>query len=399
MTLKSRDPRSGNAVTFSGSQKGNAYKALISNGTSLYLGTEEGFKWWNVLQYGAIGDGSTNDTSAIQAIITGASAGDVVYFPSGTYLVDSLTMKPGVAIKGAGSRASIMKANANNTKIFTYTASSTQTHFIIEQLGFDSNSKTGCYSIFLDGTDSTKRLSYLRLYDLLISGTFNIGIYLHYCANTYIRDALIISSSIGIEIDVCADTNLEACMVQSGSSYGYYINGGAGAFDEGIRMIGCSTNGQVVGLYIVGQDWGICTGCSFTTCSGGSLITSGSANFWKFTGCEFASATSVGVTLTSSTSGFQFSSCNIGANSFGIILRGARHCFSGGYASGNSNVDIYIDGATQCSIMGNVNHSTGATQSIFEVSPANYNSIIGNINNGTITVVGANSIQANNITY
>jgi len=42
----------------------------------------------NVLDYGAVGDGTTDDTAAIQAAITSVSAtGGTVYFPTGKYLV------------------------------------------------------------------------------------------------------------------------------------------------------------------------------------------------------------------------------------------------------------------------------------------------------------------------
>jgi hypothetical protein len=41
----------------------------------------------DVKLYGAVGDGSTNDTDAIEAAISAAGAGGVVYFPRGTYKV------------------------------------------------------------------------------------------------------------------------------------------------------------------------------------------------------------------------------------------------------------------------------------------------------------------------
>ena len=47
----------------------------------------------DVSNFGAVGDGLTDDTQAIQNAINSASAagGGVVYFPGGTYLLDSYT--------------------------------------------------------------------------------------------------------------------------------------------------------------------------------------------------------------------------------------------------------------------------------------------------------------------
>jgi polygalacturonase len=43
----------------------------------------------SVKTFGAVGDGTTDDTVAIQAAVTAAGAGGLVYFPTGTYLVSS----------------------------------------------------------------------------------------------------------------------------------------------------------------------------------------------------------------------------------------------------------------------------------------------------------------------
>lgn len=58
---------------------------------------------YNVKGYGAIGDGVTDDTAAIQAAITaaGADGGGNVFIPEGTYLLSSsLVLKNGVTISG-----------------------------------------------------------------------------------------------------------------------------------------------------------------------------------------------------------------------------------------------------------------------------------------------------------
>ena len=59
-------------------------------------------KLWNVKNEQAVGDGVTNDTRAIQAVINKASKGDTVYIPEGVFLVKTLSLKSGVHIKSSG---------------------------------------------------------------------------------------------------------------------------------------------------------------------------------------------------------------------------------------------------------------------------------------------------------
>jgi hypothetical protein len=75
----------------------------------------------NVLRYGAVGDGATNDTTAIQnainvAAVTGASPGAVVYAPAGIYK-GNWTIKSGVFIKGDGASTKFIPNS--NAAVFT----------------------------------------------------------------------------------------------------------------------------------------------------------------------------------------------------------------------------------------------------------------------------------------
>ena len=66
--------------------------------------------YFNVMDYGATGNGSTDDVVSIQAAITAAAvAGGTVWFPIGTYkITDTLNMANGVEIYGASQDGTII---------------------------------------------------------------------------------------------------------------------------------------------------------------------------------------------------------------------------------------------------------------------------------------------------
>ena len=69
--------------------------------------------WFNVRDYGAVGDGTTDDTNAIKSAVAAAGENNVVYFPRGRYrITDTVTMSPdstwlgtGIDDKGTANRA------------------------------------------------------------------------------------------------------------------------------------------------------------------------------------------------------------------------------------------------------------------------------------------------------
>lgn len=355
----------------------------------------------NVKDFGASGNGSFNDTVSIQTAINSISSGTVV-FPAGTYLTGTLTLRPGVDLVGLGGNGVKLRPNANNITVLNYLATgSLKSEFLIAGITFQSVARTGCTAIKIDGNASNIRCSNIRIRDVSIQG-FSTGIKLRYCANTFLNDIFIAGAANGISIDNCADTDIISVKVQSGSGVGFDIFGGGGAFDEGCRLIGCSTNGQNIGLKIIGQDWGTATGCSFTTAPGGGLIAQQATN-WKFVSTEFAVAGSnpagnTAAIVDSTCSGFSFGQCMFSNSNFGLLLSGSKHSVVGNFAIANYNVDIYLSGATKCAIANNVCESLGSPFSLVEYN-GNYNVFTGNIINGLVSIPGANSVAANNIQY
>jgi Pectate lyase superfamily protein len=92
---------------------------VMARGTFGTLGERIGrieSRVYDARMLGAKGDGTTDDTSAIQAAIDAAAvAGGTVYCPPGTYICSMLTMRSKVHVVGAGYEATVIKlANGTN---------------------------------------------------------------------------------------------------------------------------------------------------------------------------------------------------------------------------------------------------------------------------------------------
>lgn len=74
----------------------------------------------NVLDYGAVGDGIADDTASLQAAVAAVidAGGGTVYFPTGIYLTDAITIQSNVSLIGDG-RSSILKGKTGQHVIDT----------------------------------------------------------------------------------------------------------------------------------------------------------------------------------------------------------------------------------------------------------------------------------------
>ena len=344
----------------------------------------------------ATGATAAANAATLQAVINTMTSGNV-FIPAGAYECNAVTMKPGVRIKGRGRDLTILKAGENSINQLGYTASgSLKTNFGVVDIGFDANGKSGVTAVSLDGGSAGVRISEASLERLRFVGTHAQAVDLRFCANSVLNELFATSAVDAYVIDCCADTDVIACKAQLGSGYGFKVIGIAGPYDEGVRLNGCSTNGQHIGLLIDGQDYGLASNCSFTTCPGGSLIAQGSSSNWKFSSCDFANAGSPGpsmanVDLGVATSRFTFAGCNNLLGTFGFVLRGSGHSIVNTNCNNNTNVDVYLDDATGCTIVGNVLESAAVAWSILEVGAADYNVIGMNRSVGSTTLVGAHS--------
>lgn len=224
----------------------------------------------NVLDYGAIGDGSTNDGAAIQAAIDACPVGGTVYFPKGYYRTTTqITMKNNVSLLGEGVGSQLFM-DGDNTLL--YAADQREVRY--EKLGFFSNntdSEKLCVHLYrvdasymdfqaLGGKTALKMegclINEVR-YHCSVNGSGSIynGWTLSATQNGLVLTTAFNSSAGRVATN--ANTFINPCI--EGVVYGVFIDGqdpdaigigGIGEFDN--QFIGGTIEGNSVGFYADG---------------------------------------------------------------------------------------------------------------------------------------------------
>lgn len=354
-----------------------------------------------VKDFGADPSGTTDTQAAIQAAINSVASGEV-YLASGAYGVSTgITMKPNVTILGEDPLLTQLVARANNAQLLQYTAAAAVGDFVVRGLGLNGGGFSNVKGIRLDGTDAAKRCAFVTLQDVA-PYLCERGIDLRWCSATAITNLFANACAVGIYLDTCENTDVVGGKAMYGTSWGIYVDGASSVYGIRTNITGFATRGQLHGLGAINHTWGTATGCSFIGAASGAASFVNSAN-WQMTGCQFEVGGGVpanaGLVLDTNCYGIQVANSFFANNTYGAVIRGVRNIVKGCYFAGNSNRDIEI-AATRSVIAGNVCDSTGVVTSIAEVGGADYNAIHGNVTNGTVTIIGANSkTNGDNLVY
>ena len=101
----------------------------------------------SVKDFGAVGDGATDDTAAIQAAV--ATTGQWIYFPPGNYKVSNqITLPANTTLTGSGQLTATITTSAANFFLFRITGS----NVTVENLTIQNGAKTGGADFILDTT-------------------------------------------------------------------------------------------------------------------------------------------------------------------------------------------------------------------------------------------------------
>lgn len=142
----------------------------------------------NVKSYGAIGNGTADDTAAIQAAVTAAGTGGTIFFPAGTYrITSSINLAPGVSVMGVGPASIVAPATTLQVALSLVRGASTDVDITIHdiQIAATADNCVGIRATFANS---------LSIHDLTITGCASYAIDLDRCSYYAIEDIQVRSS-------------------------------------------------------------------------------------------------------------------------------------------------------------------------------------------------------------
>lgn len=224
--------------------------------------------YFDVTDYGAVGDGFTDSTTAIQSAINAANNdGGIVFFPQGIYIISSaLTMYTKVGLLGCGSEASLIHQTSSTAGVLIGTDVAS---ISIEGLLFDGLSGTSGNGIDF-GWSSNGNLPFLDFRDLWVRNFNGSGISLETPIVSHF-DRVIVQNNGKHGFDLYhAGTScvFSACWARTNAQSGYhffesvYMNlSGCASDNNGINYL--VESAQSIGFYACGSEGALTNGGTY----------------------------------------------------------------------------------------------------------------------------------------
>lgn len=194
----------------------------------------------DVRNFGAKGDGKTNDTKAIQMALDCArdSNGGCVFLGSGTFIIDSLVVGYKTSIEGDGNGATILQQSSNADSQFVI-VDSCAAALHIEHLSLRGHN-TGVGLYFRSTAPASEHQEYLfsknknwrrkqpykwiNIDDICIYG-FDVGLYIeNHGFNINVSNSTIASNGDGVYFR-CTDSAIYNCYINNNKRNGLIISG------------------------------------------------------------------------------------------------------------------------------------------------------------------------------
>ncbi|MFD8648646.1 glycosyl hydrolase family 28-related protein [Streptomyces mirabilis] len=349
-----RNNISNNTIVTSGTW---AYAALdLSGSGSLVLGNIGGGAIGNQTiylsvknpAYGAKGDGTTDDTAAIQAALTACPAGGIVYLPPGVYRTSApLTIPPYVTLKGTHGGGEAQSTSSPRPSAIKPLASFTGgaiVQMLDQQLGGYTTlaSEIAVYNLTIDGSALTAgsgiagirmtgQIQHITLRDVQVRQVPGNGF----------DTAYNLSAPPGPQAPFCLHWDRLSALWCGGT--GFALNNSTDSYFADCYALGCSS----WGWYVAGVNGGTWVGCRAEWCGldGFNLATNGAVE--TFIGCS---------TDRNAQNGFSIPS---GASTGTVVLSGCRMTRDGRSSTTSGYAGLNVNGATRKVIVDGVVITTG----------------------------------------
>ena len=132
----------------------------------------------SVKDFGAVGNGSTDDTTAIKNAIAAGDGVNIVYFPAGTYIVKEPIIIPSNSyIKGAGGAYTSIKMDSSIGRLTGLgvigTWDTTTENVLVEDITFDFNTARWHGYTAQNHTDNQEETNHTAIYSNVKTGTYS----------------------------------------------------------------------------------------------------------------------------------------------------------------------------------------------------------------------------------
>lgn len=339
--------------------------------------------WFDVRSYGAVGDGSTDDSSAFyQALQAAAVAGGTVYVPAGTFRVSQQYLTGnGIAVRGAGVGATTVKLKDGLSADNVFSGTSVS-DCLVADMTINCNRQnylgaTGAVAVFFTlGSRNTIR-------NVRVTNAFEQGIAIAGATYTTITDVVVDNTvaTLGhkdIWIGKSGSTHSTGTTVDSCR----LLSSGVTIVSDDVSVNSITATCPVAedGPFYVGEDfYRVKVANSYFYSAGNYGIDFDFADADETYGCVISGNTCVG----NHNSG-------IGCASNGALIVG-NNCYNNGQSAGTYPYGILIDGAGIVVVGNTCSDNQGSPTQTYGVGIRNLSTI-------TASCVVANNNLANNAT-